>query len=110
MAADLLDTFLLYNAKIWTSGCTQDSTWMTFSSASGLVDQIGRGVPPSAVLVVIPESRRVDGMQRRVLPGLHESHLHVAMYGQTLVDIQLVVRVIFNFNGRLPPKGSNIQL
>jgi len=71
---------LVYNARIWQSP-GDDMTWMTFNTDDGYITAVGRRDPP---LHKFPPSRRRDVSGRRIIPGLHESHVHVAYLGRLL--------------------------
>lgn len=76
---------LFYNAKIYQSG-REDQTWLTFHNGNGFIIDVGKHNPP---VDQFPEERRKDCDGRRILPGLHDSHLHVLKYGQTLTDLNV---------------------
>jgi len=78
---------LLYNAKIYQSS-REDSSWMTFHSGNGYIADVGQGSPP---LNDFPDALRKDCNGRRILPGLHDSHLHVEKHG--------LMRNSLNLNG-----------
>lgn len=68
---------LLYNAKVYQSS-GKSVTWMTFNSLTGYITTIGREDPP---ITEFSDSDRCDCNGKLILPGLHESHLHVEKYG-----------------------------
>jgi len=76
---------LVYNARIWQS-TGDDMTWMAFSADSGYVTAVGRHDPP---LDKFPPTRRRDVGGRRVIPGLHDSHIHVTYLGRQLHCVDL---------------------
>ena len=81
------DSFqLVFNARIWQSP-GEDTTWMTFSTDSGYITAVGRHDPP---VDKFPPNRRRDIKGRRIIPGLHESHLHLTYLGRqlNLVDLK----------------------
>ena len=80
------DMQLLYNARIWQSS-GDDMTWMTFSPRSGLISGVGRHKPPP--LDLFPPDRRRDVTGRRIIPGLHDSHVHLTYLGRRLRSLDL---------------------
>lgn len=76
---------LVYNARIWQSA-GDDLTWMTFNTGSGYVTAVGRHDPP---LDKFPPDRRRDVSGRRIIPGLHESHIHLTYLGRQLQWLDL---------------------
>jgi len=76
---------LVYNARIWQSA-EEDMTWMTFSADSGRIAAVGRHDPP---LDDFPPNRRRDVSGRRIIPGLHESHIHVTGVGRRLRSVDV---------------------
>lgn len=76
---------LVYNPRIWQSA-GDDMTWMTFSTGSGCIAAVGRHDPP---LDEFPPNRRRDVSGRRIIPGLHESHIHVAYVGRQLRSVDV---------------------
>lgn len=81
---------LVYNARIWQPECSNQSelvTWMQFNTETGLITATGSGNPP--LVSDIPDSQRTDLGGRRILPGLHDSHLHVGFYGESLCSVDL---------------------
>ena len=49
-------------------------TWMTFNTETGCITAVGRHDPP---LDEFPPNLRHDVCGGRIIPGLHDSHLHV---------------------------------
>jgi len=76
---------LVYNARIWQSAGA-DVTWMTFNTVSGYITAVGRHDPP---LDKFPPNRRRDASDSRIIPGLHDSHLHVTLLGRQLRSVDL---------------------
>jgi len=86
MTSSSLDNIhLVYNARIWQSS-GDDMSWMTFNTDTGDITAAGRHDPP---LDRFPPSRRHDVTDRRIVPGLHESHAHVTYLGQRLRYVDL---------------------
>ena len=76
---------LIYNAKIYHSG-NVDNTWMVFNRSTGFIDCVGKEDPP---LHSFREDRKVNYDGRRILPGLHESHIHIFNHGLVLNNLNL---------------------
>ena len=76
---------LVYNARIWQSP-GDDMTWMTFNTDSGYITAVGRDDPP---LDKFPSDHRHDVHSSRIIPGLHESHLHLTFLGRQLHYVDL---------------------
>jgi len=81
---------LVYNARIYQSGSEDDDdmTWMTFDEVSGVITAVGRQ-DPTPSLERFPPDRRRDADGRRIIPGLHDSHVHLAYLGSQLRTVDL---------------------
>lgn len=79
---------LVYNARIWQSGVDRqmDMTWMLFDTDTGYITSVGTDSPP---IECLPESRRTDCGGCRILPGLHDSHIHVGLFGRACNSVDL---------------------
>lgn len=78
---------LIENARIWTPG-QPEFDWMTIYSNTGYVQNVGNGDPNKHAAVA--NATKIDMGGRRILPGLHDSHLHVSMLGELLSNLNLV--------------------
>lgn len=76
---------LIHNAKIYLSG-QPDLTWMLYSTATGYIQEVGCSDPP---LSRVTQDKQLDCGQRRVLPGLQESHIHVSSIGRAMETLDL---------------------
>jgi len=76
---------LVYNARIWQS-LDDDMTWMTFNGDNGYITAVGRHDPP---LGRFPLARRRDVSGHRIIPGLHEAHIHLTYLGSHLHSVDL---------------------
>ena len=90
MAAELKN-LLFYNAKLWVSG-KGDKSWMIVDPEKGIVVDIGSDLPPKDKF---SEDQTKDCGGRRILPGIHDSHLHVSYLGDSInsVDLQQVYSI-----------------
>jgi predicted amidohydrolase YtcJ len=79
---------LVYNARILQSGMSgqMDLTWMLFNTDTGYIISVGTENPPTDC---VPESRRTDFGGFRILPGLHDSHIHIGLLGRSLNSVDL---------------------
>lgn len=84
----MLKPALLFNAKIYVSG-ESDYNWIKFSPRSGTILDMGRGDPPKPTDEKDVPATVVDARGRRVFPGFHDAHLHVASFGELLSTAKL---------------------
>ncbi len=69
-----------YNGKIWTD--EGEYTWIAVNEL-GVIENIGSGEPPIA-------DANIDLKGRRILPGLHDSHIHVYSLGRSEFRLNLL--------------------
>jgi len=88
MTSDIAKLHLVYNARIWQSGVDEqrDKTWMMFNVDTGFIASTGIDDPP---INSVPDNQRTDCNGRRILPGLHESHIHIGLLGRSLNSVDL---------------------
>ena len=78
-------SYLVHNARIYVSG-EPDYFWMVFDCQSGRIQDIGRD---SAPIDQFGANRKQDCGGRRLLPGFHESHIHVS----SIADLERLVNL-----------------
>ena len=72
------ENVLVYNAKIYTND-HQNKNWMVFNTSTGNIEELGTGNGP---IEQFREINRKDFGGNRLLPGLHEAHIHVSSVGR----------------------------
>lgn len=75
---------LFWNGKIWLSGY-EDRTWLTFSTKTGRITNLGKSNLPD--LQLFDNVVNLNGS--RVFPGFHDSHIHVSLLGKSLMSVDL---------------------
>ncbi|CAD5117525.1 DgyrCDS6291 [Dimorphilus gyrociliatus] len=76
----------IFNAKIYNSDSETDFEWMLFDEISGYIKRIGVGKPDLSGLTI---SNSIDIGGQRILPGLHDSHIHVSNIGREIWSCEL---------------------
>lgn len=77
---------LVFNAKIYNSDSENDFEWMVFDEISGYIRKIGTGKPDLSDLTI---ANSFDMNGQRILPGLHDSHIHVSNIGREIWSCEL---------------------
>src|SRR6478672_769888 len=77
--ADLIVT----NARVWTDGHLIDAD--SIAVTGGKFTYIGKSTPD----LVGPKTEIVNAQRHLVIPGLIDSHCHLADHGDTLLQLQL---------------------
>jgi predicted amidohydrolase YtcJ len=83
--AEMADLVLL-NGKVWTGGENQPAA-MALAARQGRLVHVGNDA--DARKFVGPNTRVIDAQGKRVVPGFHDSHVHILGAGLGLSRVQL---------------------
>ncbi|ESO01365.1 hypothetical protein HELRODRAFT_192311 [Helobdella robusta] len=82
-----VDFHLAYNAQIYsTPPQRQYNTWMVFSKVTGFIESVGSVDAP---VDEFKDDQKTDYQNKLILPGFHDSHLHLESYGESLLKLNL---------------------